>query len=125
PKAYSQAQQLAKANNVDLSTITGSGQNGRILKSDVQNAINNQKAINTLTTPNSFNTNSDDKKITKGDSNNSIVDKLQAKEGKVNRTQPTKNNDEDIEKKKSTLEKFKENYKKLVKKKIKNLCFKN
>ncbi|WP_258176998.1 E3 binding domain-containing protein, partial [Mycoplasma mycoides] len=61
PKAYSQAQQLAKANNVDLSTITGSGQNGRILKSDVQNAINNQKAINTLTTPNSFNTNSDDK----------------------------------------------------------------
>ncbi|WP_434337637.1 E3 binding domain-containing protein [Mycoplasma mycoides subsp. mycoides] len=125
PKAYSQAQQLAKANNVDLSTITGSGQNGRILKSDVQNAINNQKAINTLTTPNSFNTNSDDKtffdKITKGDSNNSIVDKLQAKEGKVNRTQPTKNNDEDIEKKKSTLEKFKENYKKLGEKEDKKL----
>ncbi|MDP4040821.1 Mbov_0396 family ICE element transmembrane protein [Mycoplasma mycoides] len=118
-------QQLAKANNVDLSTITGSGQNGRILKSDVQNAINNQKAIKTLTTPNSFNNNSDDKtffdKLTKSDSNNSIVDKLQAKEEKVNKKQPTKNNDEDIEKKKSTLEKFKENYKKLSEKEDKKL----
>ncbi|UZK64561.1 E3 binding domain-containing protein [Mycoplasma mycoides subsp. capri] len=125
PKAYSQAQQLAKANNVDLSTITGSGQNGRILKSDVQNAINNKKSVNTLTTPNSFNNNSDDKtffdKLTKIDSNNSIVDKLQAKEGKVNKKQPTKNNDEDIEKKKSTLEKFKENYKQLSEKEDKKL----
>ncbi|QVK02439.1 Mbov_0396 family ICE element transmembrane protein [Mycoplasma mycoides] len=125
PKAYSKTQQLAKANNVDLSTITGSGQNGRILKSDVQNAINNQKAIKTLTTPNSFNNNSDDKtffdKLTKSDSNNSIVDKLQAKEGKVNKKQPNKNNDEDIEKKKSTLEKFKENYKKLSEKEDKKL----
>ncbi|QVJ96911.1 Mbov_0396 family ICE element transmembrane protein [Mycoplasma mycoides] len=125
PKAYSQAQQLVKANNVDLSTITGSGQNGRVLKSDVQNAINNKKAIKTLTTPNSFNNNSDDKtffdKITKSDSNNSIVDKLQAKEGKVNKKQPTKNNDEDIEKKKSTLQKFKENYKKLSEKEDKKL----
>ncbi|WP_434325699.1 Mbov_0396 family ICE element transmembrane protein [Mycoplasma leachii] len=125
PKAYSQAQQLAKANNVDLSTITGSGQNGRILKSDVQNAINNQKTVKTLTTPNSFDNNSDDKtffdKLTKGDSNNSIVDKLQAKEGKINKKQPTKNNDEEIEKKKSTLEKFKENYKKLSEKEDKKL----
>ncbi|QVJ96017.1 Mbov_0396 family ICE element transmembrane protein [Mycoplasma mycoides] len=125
PKAYSQAQQLVKANNVDLSTITGSGQNGRVLKSDVQNAINNKKAIKTLTTPNSFNNNSDDKtffdKITKSDYNNSIVDKLQAKEGKVNKKQPTKNNDEDIEKKKSTLQKFKENYKKLSEKEDKKL----
>ncbi|QVK06550.1 Mbov_0396 family ICE element transmembrane protein [Mycoplasma mycoides] len=125
PKAYSQAQQLAKANNVDLSTITGSGQNGRILKSDIQNAINNKKSVKTLTTPNSFNNNSDDKtffdKLTKSDSNNSIVDKLQAKEGRFNNKQPNKNNDEDIEKKKSTLEKFKENYKKLSEKEDKKL----
>ncbi|AJK51346.1 E3 binding domain-containing protein [Mycoplasma capricolum] len=48
PKSYKPTEELAKANNVDLSTITGSGQNGRILKSDVNNAINQQKELKTL-----------------------------------------------------------------------------
>ncbi|CBW54346.1 Hypothetical protein, predicted transmembrane protein [Mycoplasma mycoides subsp. capri LC str. 95010] len=47
-KSYKPTEEFAKENNIDLSTITGSGQNGRVLKSDVQNAINDQNSLKTL-----------------------------------------------------------------------------
>ncbi|QVJ95226.1 Mbov_0396 family ICE element transmembrane protein [Mycoplasma mycoides] len=47
-KSYKPTEEFAKENNIDLSTITVSGQNGRVLKSDVQNAINEQNSLKTL-----------------------------------------------------------------------------
>ncbi|WP_434333536.1 E3 binding domain-containing protein [Mycoplasma capricolum subsp. capricolum] len=114
PKSYKQTEELAKANKVDLSTITGSGQNGRILKSDVNNAINQQKELKTLKaagSPDSSDDNTFISQLAKNNSNNSIIDKLEPKDSKVSKKQANKKQDDEEEKKKTALDKFKKSYK--------------
>ncbi|WFQ92787.1 Mbov_0396 family ICE element transmembrane protein [Mycoplasma feriruminatoris] len=82
PKSYRQTEVLAKDNNVDLSTITGLKKDGRVLKSDVQNAINDQKSLNTLNAAGS----------------NNILDTAT----KVDKLLNDKNNDQSLLKNKST-----------------------
>ncbi|WP_415385117.1 E3 binding domain-containing protein [Mycoplasma feriruminatoris] len=82
PKSYRQTEVLAKDNNVDLSTITGLKKDGRVLKSDVQNAINDQKSLNTLNAA----------------SSNNILDTAT----KVDKLLNDKNNDQSLLKNKST-----------------------
>ncbi|WFQ94474.1 Mbov_0396 family ICE element transmembrane protein [Mycoplasma feriruminatoris] len=82
PKSYRQTEVLTKDNNVDLSTITGLKKDGRVLKSDVQNAINDQKSLNTLNAAGS----------------NNILDTAT----KVDKLLNDKNNDQSLLKNKST-----------------------
>ncbi|XWT77386.1 E3 binding domain-containing protein [Mycoplasma capricolum subsp. capricolum] len=108
PSTFKKTEEFAKANNVDLSNVTGTGKNGRILKSDVLNAINQQKQPKIMSESN-YQSQNNQKSIFEKIGDNSIVDKLEPKQAKQNKNQVNQKTEED--KKRSTFEEFKKTYK--------------
>ncbi|WP_434332991.1 Mbov_0396 family ICE element transmembrane protein [Mycoplasma capricolum] len=108
PSTFKKTEEFAKANNVDLSNVTGTGKNGRILKSDVLNAINQQKQPKVMSESN-YQSQNNQKSIFEKIGDNSIVDKLEPKQAKQNKNQVNQKTEED--KKRSTFEEFKKTYK--------------